>query len=119
MFRAKLAGVAPEADDVTVKLPPPRPAVAGTCAEPAAPIVAVLADSVAPRPGRVDGEGHEAADHRLGGVVRRDRDGQRIGERLPAVALCDAPPGAGVRVNPWLSKAPMSTLPFTTRGCPR
>ena len=25
----------------------------------------------------------------------------------------------GVRVNPWLSKAPMSTVPFTTRALPR
>ncbi len=34
-------------------------------------------------------------------------------------APCGVLPATGVRVNPWLSKAPMSTLSFTTRGSPR
>ena len=31
---------------------------------------------------RCDGERHDAADHRLDGVVGDDRDGQRVGEGL-------------------------------------
>ena len=33
-------------------------------------------------------------------------------------ALCGVLPATGVRVNPWLSKAPMSTVPSTILGSP-
>ena len=32
---------------------------------------------------------------------------------------CGVLPATGVKVKPWLSKAPMSTVPLTIRGSPR
>ena len=59
----------------------------------------------------------DAAVDRLDRVVGRHGHGQRVGERRADVRRLRGAAGDGVRVKPWLSKAPMSTAP--TRPRPR
>ena len=120
LVRVKLTGAAPAAVAVTPYVPLVELAVAVTCAVPPAPMIAEAAESPAEAP---------AAGLTLNvttppatgsaGLLAETETASGWAKVVPGAALCGVEPATGVMVNPWLSKAPMSTVPFVTRGSPR
>ena len=120
MVRTKDAGAAaPAVEALTVYWPPMALAVAMTLAWPLLPMVTglvVLRLAEAPLAGAEKVTIPPATGSRGLLAVTMTAKGLAKGE-LTGVP-CGVLPATGVKVNPWLSKAPMSTVPLTIRGKP-